>query len=170
MIYCIGCRLCKSSSINLLMQLWRQRAQNSKSYDYLTLFHYPWCYMWNPWTKLIEQGGKQKIVTISITMIMCMLWVRQSKQFFDPPPFPSYQFCTWISHVTLTRSKYKARGLFIVTTVSASPREQRAGFLPVLILVDPRASQSHCSKLNIQKMQIIKMWCYIRGFWLEYTH
>ena len=35
-----------------------------------------------------------------------MLWVRQSKQFFDPPPSPSNQFCTWISHVTLTRALF----------------------------------------------------------------
>ena len=70
-------------------------------------------------------------------MIMCMLWVRQSKQFSDPlpglsilyitsgnfliydfltPPFPLfYQFSTWISHVTLARTKYNAGALFNVT-------------------------------------------------------
>ena len=34
--------------------------------------------------KIDRTGGKEKIATLSLTMIMCMLWVRQSKQFLDP--------------------------------------------------------------------------------------
>ena len=43
--------------------------------------------------KIDRMGGKQKIVTISITMIMCMLWVRQ-KHFLAPLPVLSILYIT----------------------------------------------------------------------------